>query len=32
MLHEYAAIDPMALLFPSRLYTELSEKLHFHLS
>ena len=31
MLHEYAAIDPMALLFPSRLYIELSEKLHPHL-
>jgi hypothetical protein len=28
MIHEYAAIDPMALLFPSRLYIELSEKLH----
>ena len=28
MLHEYAAIDPIALLFPTRLYTELSEKLH----
>jgi len=28
MIHEYAAIDPMALLFPSRLYVELSEKLH----
>ena len=27
MLHEYAAIDPMALLFPSRLYISLSEKL-----
>jgi hypothetical protein len=30
MIHEYAAIDPMALLFPSRLYIELSEKLHPH--
>ncbi len=28
MIHEYAAIDPMALLFPSRLYIELTEKLH----
>ena len=28
MIHEYAAIDPMALLFPSRLYIEMSEKLH----
>ena len=28
MLHEYAAIDPMALLFPSRLYVSLSERLH----
>ena len=28
MLHEYAAIDPIALLFPTRLYTALSEKLH----
>jgi hypothetical protein len=28
MIHEYAAIDPMALLFPSRLYVALSEKLH----
>ena len=28
MLHEYAAIDPMALLFPSRLYVTLSERLH----
>ena len=28
MLHEFAAIDPMALMFPSRLYLELSEKLH----
>lgn len=28
MMHEYAAIDPIALLFPSRLYTELAEKLH----
>jgi hypothetical protein len=28
MLHEYAAIDPIALLFPARLYVELSEKLH----
>jgi hypothetical protein len=27
MMHEYAAIDPIALLFPSRLYIELSEKL-----
>jgi hypothetical protein len=27
MLHEYAAIHPIALLFPSRLYIELSEKL-----
>ena len=27
MIHEYAAIDPMALLFPSRLYIEMSEKL-----
>ena len=26
-MHEYAAIDPIALLFPSRLYIELSEKL-----
>ena len=30
MIHEYAAIDPMALLFPSRLYIEMSEKLHPH--
>ena len=30
MIHEYAAIDPMALLFPSRLYISLSEKLHPH--
>jgi len=30
MLHEYAAIDPMALLFPSRVYISLSEKLHPH--
>ena len=30
MIHEYAAIDPMALLFPSRIYIELSEKLHPH--
>lgn len=30
MLHEYAAIDPMALLFPSRLYVTLSERLHPH--
>ena len=29
MIHEYAAIDPMALLFPSRLYID-SEKLHPH--
>ena len=28
MLHQFAAIDPMALMFPSRLYLELSEKLH----
>jgi hypothetical protein len=28
MIHEYAAIDPMAFLFPSRLYISLSEKLH----
>jgi hypothetical protein len=28
MIHEYAAIDPMALLFPSRLYVALAEKLH----
>jgi len=28
MLHEYAAIDPMALLFPSRLYVSLAERLH----
>jgi hypothetical protein len=28
MLHEYAAIDPMALLCPSRLYVTLSERLH----
>ena len=28
MLHEYAAIDPMALMLPSRLYLELSGKLH----
>jgi hypothetical protein len=27
MIHEYAAIDPMALLFPSRLYVALAEKL-----
>jgi len=27
MMHEYAPIDPIALLFPSRLYIELSEKL-----
>ena len=26
MIHEYAAIDPMALLFPSRLYVALAEK------
>ncbi|MEA2876898.1 MAG: hypothetical protein QOF14_2094 [Hyphomicrobiales bacterium] len=30
MIHEYAAIDPMALLFPSRIYISLSEKLHPH--
>ena len=30
MIHEYAAIDPMALLFPSRLYMSMSEKLHPH--
>jgi len=30
MLHEYAAIDPMAFLFPSRLYVTLSERLHPH--
>jgi len=30
MIHEYAAIDPMAFLFPSRLYISLSEKLHPH--
>lgn len=30
MMHEYAAIDPIALLFPPRLYTELSEKLLPH--
>ncbi len=29
-IHEYAAIDPMALLVSSRLYIELSEKLHPH--
>ena len=28
MIHEYAAIDPMALLFPSRIYISMSEKLH----
>jgi hypothetical protein len=28
MLHEYAAIDPIALLFPARLYVDLAEKLH----
>ena len=30
MIHEYAAIDPMALLFPSRIYISMSEKLHPH--
>jgi hypothetical protein len=30
MLHEYAAIDPMALLFPSRLYVSMTERLHSH--
>ena len=30
MIHEYAAIDPMALLFPSRIYISISEKLHPH--
>ena len=30
MIHEYAAIDPMALLFPSRIYMSMSEKLHPH--
>ena len=30
MLHEYAAIDPMALLVPSRIYISMSEKLHPH--
>ena len=30
MIHEFAAIDPMALLFPSRLYVLMSEKLHPH--
>jgi len=30
MLHEYAAIDPMALLFPSRLYVLMAERLHPH--
>src|ERR1043165_5597887 len=30
MLHEYAAIDPMALLFPSRLYVSMTERLHPH--
>jgi len=30
MIHEYAAIDPMALLFLSRLYIALAEKLHPH--
>ncbi len=30
MIHEYAAIDPIAFLFPSRLYVTLSERLHPH--
>ena len=30
MIHEYAAIDPMALLFPSRIYISMSERLHPH--
>ena len=30
MMHEYAAIDPMALLFPSRLYVSLSERMLPH--
>ena len=30
MLHEYAAIDPMALLVPSRIYISMTEKLHPH--
>jgi len=30
VIHEFAAIDPMALLFPSRIYISMSEKLHPH--
>ena len=30
MLHEYAAIDPMAILFPSRLYISVAERIQPH--
>ena len=30
MIHAYAAIDPLALIFPTSVYVKIVEKLHPH--